>query len=140
VSHTTALAELCSKGPPVSSTLQTDPPPSIVPALPPRRQQPNRFQFLIRLPEERNALLALIVLHVVGKAVDVGVPELLARHKVARTFENDSNLVWHFPFCFLLAAHVRSPFAGLYVNLAEWLYRQTLRWGELRCYFHPEPI
>jgi len=27
---------------------------SIISALPPRRQQPNRFQFLIRLPEERN--------------------------------------------------------------------------------------
>jgi len=50
------------------------------PALPRRRQQPNRFQFFIRLLEERNALLALVVLHVVRKAVDVGVPELLARH------------------------------------------------------------
>jgi hypothetical protein len=50
---------------------------SIVPALPPRRQQPNRFQFLIRLPEERNALLALVVLRVVCETVDVGVPEFL---------------------------------------------------------------
>jgi hypothetical protein len=57
---------------------------SIIPALPPRRQQPDRFQFLIRLLEESNALLALIVLHVVRKAVDVGMPELLARHQFWR--------------------------------------------------------
>ncbi len=100
---------------------------SIVPALPPRRQQPNRFQFLIRLPEERNALLALIVLHVVRKAVNVGVQEPSARHQIRRAFGDDADFLWQFPFWFLLAAHVRSLFAGLYINLAEWLYRQTLR-------------
>jgi hypothetical protein len=64
---------------------------SVVPALPPRHQQPNRFQFLIRLPEPLNTLLALVVLHVICKAVDVGVVELFARHKVGRAFDNDSN-------------------------------------------------
>jgi hypothetical protein len=92
------------QGPPVSSTLQTDPPRSIVPALPPRRQQPNRFQFLIRLPEERNALLALIVLHVVRKAVDVGVPELLARHQIWRAFNDDADFFRQFPLL-LFARH-----------------------------------
>jgi hypothetical protein len=104
VSHTTALAELCSKGPPISSTLQTDPPPSIVPALPPRRQQSNRFQFLIRLPEERNSLLAFVVLHVVCKAVDVGVPKLFAGYQVWRAFDDDSNFFRQFP-SLLFARH-----------------------------------
>jgi len=55
---------------------------SIVPALPPRRQQPNRFQFLVRLFKPRNALLAFVVLHVVGKAKNIGVQELFTRHQI----------------------------------------------------------
>jgi hypothetical protein len=58
-----------------------------------RRQQPNRFQFLIRLPKECNALLALVVLHVVRKAADLGVIELFARHKVGRAFEDGEHFV-----------------------------------------------
>jgi hypothetical protein len=54
----------------------------VVPAVPPLREQPNRFQFFIGLPKPRYALLALVVLHVVCKAVDVGAPELFARHKM----------------------------------------------------------
>ena len=84
---------------------------SIVPALPPRRQQPNRFQFLIRLPEPLKALLALVVLHVVRKAVDIGVQELLARHQVWRAFDDDSNFFRQFVFWFLLAAHSGFPFS-----------------------------
>jgi len=34
-----------------------------VPAFPPRRQQLDRFQFLIRLPEPRDALFAPVVVH-----------------------------------------------------------------------------
>jgi len=89
---------------------------SIVPALPPRRQHPHRFQFLIRLPEERNALLALIVLHVVRKAVDVGVPESFAWHQIWRALKDNADFFRQFVFWFLLAAHVRSPFAGLYTG------------------------
>jgi len=47
---------------------------------PPSSQQSDRFQFLIRLYPEINALLAFVALHVVRKAVDVGVPEPLAWH------------------------------------------------------------
>jgi hypothetical protein len=79
---------------------------SVVPALPPRRQQPNRFQFLIRLVEERNALLALPFLQMLREAVDVGVQELFARHQIGRAFENDSDFFRQFPFWFLLAAHL----------------------------------
>jgi hypothetical protein len=45
----------------------------------PRRQQLNRFQFLVRLPESRNALLAPGVLHVICEAVDVGVPQFFCQ-------------------------------------------------------------
>jgi hypothetical protein len=82
-----------------------DPLPSIVPALPPRRQQPNRFQFLIRLPEERNALLALVVLHVVRKALDVGVPKFLARHQIWLALKDNADFFRQYPFWFFLAAH-----------------------------------
>jgi hypothetical protein len=47
---------------------------------PPSSQQSDRFQFLIRLYPEINALLAFVVLHVVRKAVDIGAPEFLAGH------------------------------------------------------------
>jgi len=75
--------------------------PLIVPALPPHRQQSHRFQFLIRLHEEINALLALVLLHVVRKAVDVGVPELLTRHQIGRTFEGGNHFVRQFVVSFL---------------------------------------
>jgi hypothetical protein len=43
--------------------------------------------------------------HVICKAVDVGVPELLARHEVWRALEDNSHLLWQLPFRFFLAAH-----------------------------------
>jgi len=63
----------------------------VVPALPPRRQQSHRPQFLIRFHIKINALLALAFFQMFGEAEDVGASEFLAGHKVARTFENDSN-------------------------------------------------
>jgi len=36
-------------------------------------------------------LLAFVVLHVVRKAVDVGVQELFARHQIWGAFDDDSN-------------------------------------------------
>jgi hypothetical protein len=41
-------------------------------------------------------LLAPVVLHVVRKAVDVGVPELFARHQVWRAFEDGEHFVGQF--------------------------------------------
>jgi len=76
---------------------------SVVAALTPCRQQFNRFQFLIGLLKPRNALLALVVLHVVCKAVDVGVVELFARHQIGRTFEEGNHFLWQFVGLFLAA-------------------------------------
>jgi hypothetical protein len=38
-------------------------------------------------------------------AVDVGVPELFARHQIWRAFDDDSDFFRQFVFWFLLAAH-----------------------------------
>jgi hypothetical protein len=46
-----------------------------------------------RLPEPRDALFAPVVLHVVREAVDIGVPELLARHQIRRAFDDDSDFL-----------------------------------------------
>jgi hypothetical protein len=66
---------------------------SIVPTLPPRRQQLHRLQFFVCLSKPRNALLALVILHVVCKSVDIGVSEFLAWLQIGRAFENDPHLL-----------------------------------------------
>jgi len=65
----------------------------VVLALPPRRQQLLRSQFLIRLHGKINTLLALSFLQVFGEAEDVSVAEFLARYQVWRALKADS----HFP-------------------------------------------
>ena len=51
----------------------------------------------------------------IGEAVDVGGSELRAGHQIREAFEDDPHLLGQFPPLFL-AAHVRSPFAGLYTG------------------------
>jgi len=63
---------------------------------------------LSALHEEINALLALVFLHVVRKAVDVGVPELLARLQIGRTVEDGNHFVWQF-LAWILAGHRFGP-------------------------------
>ncbi len=55
-------------------------------------------------------------LHVVRKAVDVGVPESFAWHQIWRALKDNADFFRQFVFWFLLAAQVRSPFAGLYTG------------------------
>jgi hypothetical protein len=50
-------------------------------------------------------MLALIVLHVVCKTVDVGASEFRARQQIRGALQNDFNFFWQFVFWFLLAAH-----------------------------------
>jgi len=54
--------------------------------------------------------MAPVVLHMVRKAVDVGVPELFARHQVWRALEDNSHLLWQLPFRFFLAGHANLGF------------------------------
>jgi len=54
------------------------------------------FNSLSVCSNPRDALLALVVLHVVRKAVDVGVPELFARHQVWKAFEDGEHFVGQF--------------------------------------------
>jgi len=53
------------------------------------------------------------------ESIDVSVPKFFARFKVRGAIENGEHFFRQFVFWFLLAAHARSPFAGLYINLAE---------------------
>ena len=78
---------------------------SIIDALPPRRQQLYRSQFLFRLLEPFNTLSAFVLFHMFGKAEDIGVQELFARHQIQRTLVDDADFFRQFPFWFLLAAH-----------------------------------
>ena len=73
----------------------------IIPASPPRRQQPNRFQFLVRLREEINALLALPFLQMACKAINVGASELFARFQVWQAFEDGNHFLGQFVSLFL---------------------------------------
>src|SRR5882724_848555 len=77
---------------------------SIIPALTPRCQQLHRFQFLVRLHEEINALLTLSLIQMLRESIDVGVSEFFAWFQVWRAFQNRNNFFWQF-VAWILAGH-----------------------------------
>jgi len=66
---------------------------SIIPALTPRCQQLHRFQFLVRLHEEINALLTLSLIQMLRESIDVGVSEFFAWFQGWRAFQNRNTLL-----------------------------------------------
>ena len=78
---------------------------SIVPALTPRCQQLHRFQFLVRLHEKINALLALSLVQMLRESNDVRMSEFFAWLQVWRAFQNGNNFFWQF-VAWVLADHI----------------------------------
>jgi hypothetical protein len=68
-------------------------------------KQLHRFQFLVRLHEESNALLALSLIQMLRESVDVSVPEFFTRFQVWGAFEDGNHFVRQFVASIL--AHVR---------------------------------
>jgi hypothetical protein len=71
-------------------------------------KQLHRFQFLIRLHEEINALLALSFIQVLRESVDVGMTKFFTRFQVWGAFEDGNHFVGQF-VAWILEAHVILP-------------------------------
>jgi hypothetical protein len=68
------------------------------------RQQLHRSKFLVSLPEERNALLALSLVQMLCESINVGMPEFFAWFKVWGAIQNGNHFVWQF-VAWVFAAH-----------------------------------
>jgi hypothetical protein len=73
-------------------------------------KQLHRFQFLVRLHEKINALLALSLIQVLCESIDVGVSEFFAWFQVGRAFQDGNHFFWQF-VAGVFASHSGFPFS-----------------------------